>query len=62
MNNEDILWVQKHKAEMVASFSEAIRMAGGNPSSFLREDLTLGEMMNSLAQNGVRFYYDKENK
>lgn len=54
-SNKEILMVQKHKEDFIQSFAEAIRSVGGNPSVFLRGDLTLDEMMDSLAQNGVRF-------
>lgn len=60
ISNNALLAIQRCKEEMVESFSKAIKDCGGCPKAFLRKELTLGEMMDTLAQNGVRFCYDPD--
>lgn len=44
--------------EFLDSLSKAIVDAGGNPQQVVRPDVTLTELMNTLAINGVRFIFD----
>lgn len=47
--------------EMLESYAEAIRKCGGDPTYFLMnvETMTVREMIDCLAQNGVRFSCNK---
>ena len=49
------------QAEMLCSFYKAISQAGGDVGSF-NMDMTLRDIVGSLAQNGVRFTYNKADK
>ena len=60
ISNENLLRIQRYKEEMLKSLAQSVRSAGGDPEPFLREDLTLGEMLDGLAQNGIRFCFDKD--
>ena len=48
--------------KMLASYIVAIHEAGGNASLFVADinNMTVREMINSLAVNGVRFKHIKE--
>lgn len=50
--------VFKSNKEFLDSLSKAIVDAGGNPEAIVRPDITLTELMNILAVNGVRFWFD----
>lgn len=56
--------VAKHKAEMLDSYIIAIAECGGSPSKFIEEidTMTVKEMIDILAQNGVRFTVKKKSK
>lgn len=49
----------QHRVEFIASLAAAIQQAGGSVEEFIRHDITLDELANSLAQNGIRFVFDK---
>lgn len=51
---------RQHMDEMLQSLSDALRQAGGDPLSIIKPDLTLEQMVGSLAQNGIRFCCDKK--
>jgi hypothetical protein len=53
----DYVKVVKMRAEMLDSYMMAIVKCGGSPKSFIAdiETMTVKEMIDSLAQNGVRF-------
>lgn len=53
----DYVEVIKQREEMLQSYCDAIRKVGGCPTHFLDklEDMTVREMIDVLAQNGVRF-------
>ena len=53
---------QRHVTDFIVSLRESIIEAGGGPESFIDDEVTLGELADSLAQNGVRFYHDPEAK
>ncbi len=57
MKSEDIASVKLHREEMIDTYVEAIRKVGGCPSHFLKKinEMTVAEMIDVLAQNGVRF-------
>jgi len=54
--------VDQCRLEMLNSLYTAILKAGGDPRSIIDMDMTLESMIAGLAQNGVRFYYDKQGK
>lgn len=45
----------QHQLEMLFSLHSAVLAVGGNPSSIIWLDMTLEDMLDILAQNGVRF-------
>lgn len=49
--------VIRHREEMLQSYCDAIRKVGGCPMVFLDrlESMSVREMIDVLAQNGVRF-------
>jgi len=53
----DYVSVIKDRAEMLDSYMMAIVKCGGSPKTFLEdiEKMTVKEMIDTLAQNGVRF-------
>jgi hypothetical protein len=53
----DYVKVVKMRAEMLDSYMMAIVKCGGSPKSFIAdiETMTVKEMIDALAQNGVRF-------
>lgn len=55
--SKDVFEVAKHKAEMLDSYIYAILECGGSPSKFIAdiETMTVKDMIDILAQNGVRF-------
>lgn len=59
--SEDVFTVAKHKAEMLDSYIYAILECGGSPSKFIAdiETMTVKDMIDILAQNGVRFTVKK---
>lgn len=52
----------KAESEMVASFVYAIRESGGCAAHFMKDlhTMTVNELIESLASNGVRFHYKKK--
>lgn len=50
---------QKVQAEvaMLRSLTKAIHEAGGCPDRFIDPDMTVGELVEALAPNGIRFTY-----
>jgi len=53
--------VEIHRAEMIDSYTLSIAECGGSASHFIKsiDTMTVKEMINALAQNGVRFTLDK---
>ena len=53
----DYVDVIKQREEMLQSYCDAIRKVGGCPKRFLDEleHMTVRDMIDALAQNGVRF-------
>lgn len=53
---------EQHIQQMLSSYTDAIRQAGGDTDVFLDNiyTMTVAEMIDNLAQNGVRFVYDKQ--
>ena len=51
----DSFYQIKQEEEMLRSLANAVRDAGGAPERFLNPDITLGELVQALAPNGVRF-------
>lgn len=66
--DEDFIWLHegsdKRNTEsyrkMYMSLVEAIGRAGGSPSTILKDidKMSVGELLEGLAPNGVRFYYE----
>lgn len=56
-NEEDYVSVVRDRTEMLDSYMMAILKCGGSPKSFIKEieTMTVKEMIDILAQNGVRF-------
>lgn len=54
--------IYKHIDAMMQSYTESIREAGGDVKYFLdnMDTMTVTEMFKSLAQNGIRFYFDEK--
>ena len=50
--------VFRSQKEFLDSLRKAIVDAGGNPEMFVTPDITLTQLMNHLAINGVRFTFD----
>lgn len=53
--------IEQARNEMLESYCVAIQEAGGNAEMFLSDidTMTVGEMINHLAQNGIRFTYTR---
>ena len=60
--NVDLFAIQKCKSEMLSSLDKALRQAGGCPDDIIKESLTLADMVDNLAHNGIRFTYDPKGK
>lgn len=62
--NKELLEVAKHKAEMLDSYLYSILECGGSPTKFIKDidEMTVKEMIDILAQNGVRFTTVKKEK
>lgn len=50
--------VFRSQKEFLDSLRKAVVDAGGNPEMFVIPDITLTQLMNALAINGVRFTFD----
>ena len=50
-------WQLTQQVDMLMSLAKAIAQAGGVPDDFLHEEFTLGQMVEWLAQNNIRFHY-----
>lgn len=50
--------VFRSQKEFLDSLRKAVVDAGGNPEMFVTPDITLTQLMNHLAINGVRFTFD----
>jgi hypothetical protein len=50
--------VFRSQKEFLDSLRKAVVDAGGNPEMFVTPDITLTQLMNTLAINGVRFTFD----
>lgn len=50
--------VFRSQKEFLDSLRKAVVDAGGNPEMFVTPDITLTQLMNQLAINGVRFTFD----
>lgn len=57
MKTSELAAIRQHREEMLDSYLESIREVGGDSKMFLEniDTLTISEMMDLLAQNGVRF-------
>ena len=55
--------ITKNEAEMLSSLLDSIEKAGGSSLRFLKEldSMTVKELIECLAPNGVRFIQIKEN-
>lgn len=49
--------VLNSQIEMMSSFYSSLSAVGGNPATIVRLDMTLQDMLETLAQNGIRFTY-----
>lgn len=54
--------VFQSQVEFLDSLKNATRDAGGNPDSVCQPNITLTELMNQLAINGIRFTFDPKLK
>lgn len=50
--------VFKSNKDFLDSLTKSVIDAGGNPEQFVQPDITLTQLMNVLAINGVRFMFD----
>lgn len=50
------------REQMVKSLFGAVQRAGGCPDMFDSGDITLNELVDDLAQNGIRFVFDHFNE
>ena len=46
--------------DMLLSLYESILQSGGNPKAILVEGLTVRELIEQIAPNGIRFTFDED--
>lgn len=64
MKTAQIARIRVAREEMLESYIDAIREAGGDYRIFLKEasSMSVAEMIDLLAQNGVRFHFDVDGR